>query len=227
MSSPMKMPMTVSPAVSASLKTVGDAMVESHDPWWIIASAAVALHGADPGHVVDVDVLMSVPDARRILPSIGIELRHGSAHAAFRSSVFGTWNGTVLPVEFMAGFHRRSGEAWLPVLPVTRRPVEIHGVLVFVPERLELGNHACRVRPTQGHRACPQPGSPDLKIPDRRSLPAGKEKLVRSMLPTCWHTQVMRSSMPLRADRPSGRSRSVWMPTRSSPPLAAPAMTIP
>lgn len=48
--------MTVTPALSASLSAIGSVMAEAHDPWWIIASAAVALHGADPGHVSDVDV---------------------------------------------------------------------------------------------------------------------------------------------------------------------------
>ena len=130
--------MTVTPALSASLSAIGSVMAEAHDPWWIIASAAVALHGADPGHVSDVDVLLSVADARRILPAIGIEPRPKSAHAAFRSSIFGTWTGTTLPVEFMADFHRRSGEEWLPVQLATRLSVEVEGVVVFIPERAEL-----------------------------------------------------------------------------------------
>ncbi len=114
-------------------------MVEARDPWWIIASAAVALHGADPGHVADVDVLLSVTDAQRILPPIGIQLREGSAHAAFRSTIFGTWTGTTpLPVEFMADFHHQSGKTWLPVLPATRQRVEVAGVVVFVPEKADL-----------------------------------------------------------------------------------------
>lgn len=114
-------------------------MIKARDPWWVIASAAVALHGVDPGHVADVDVLLSVADARRILPTIGIQLRKGVAHPAFRSSIFGTWTGaTPLPVEFMADFHRRSGEAWLPVQPATRQRIEVDGVVVFLPERTEL-----------------------------------------------------------------------------------------
>lgn len=130
--------MATSPALSTSLNAIGNVMAEAHDPWWIIASAAVALHGADPGHVADVDVLLSVADAQRILPAIGIELRSGSPHAAFRSSIFGIWTGTALLVEFMADFHRRSGEAWLQVQPATRQPVEVEGVTVFVPDRTEL-----------------------------------------------------------------------------------------
>lgn len=130
--------MTVNPTLSATLNAIGNLMADAHDPWWIIGSAAVALLGADPGHVADVDVLLSVADARRILPAIGIELRSGSAHAAFRSSIFGIWTEPALPVEFMADFHRRSGEAWLPVLPATRQSIVIEGVGVFVPERMEL-----------------------------------------------------------------------------------------
>jgi hypothetical protein len=68
------------------------------------------------------------------LNAIGIELRPGSAHAAFRSSIFGTWTETTLSVEFMADFYRRLGEAWLPVRPATRQPIVVEGVAVFVPD---------------------------------------------------------------------------------------------
>lgn len=130
--------MTISPALSESLNAIGSIMHQAQDPWWIIASAAVALHGVDPGHVSDVDVLLSVPDARRVLPTIGIEVREGSAHAAFRSSIFGTWSGTALPVEFMADFHLLSGAEWLPVQPKTRQAVRVGSVVVFIPEKAEL-----------------------------------------------------------------------------------------
>ena len=131
--------MTVSLPLLASLDSVGNLMVEARDPWWIIASAAVALHGADPGHVADVDVLLSIADAQRILPTIGIQLLQGSAHAAFRSRIFGTWTGTTpLPVEFMADFHLYSGMAWVPVRPTTRQAVEVDGAMIFIPERAEL-----------------------------------------------------------------------------------------
>lgn len=113
-------------------------MTVSRDPWWVIASAAVALHGVDPGPVADVDVLLSVEDAQRVLPSIGVEVRQGSAHPDFRSSVFGTWTDSPLQVEFMAGFHHRSGPDWHRVEPATRLPIDVGGITVFVPERAEL-----------------------------------------------------------------------------------------
>jgi hypothetical protein len=130
--------MAISPALHVSLNAVGTIMAGAHDPWWIIGSAAVALHGADPGQVADVDALLSVANATRILPTIGIVLRTGSPDALFRSSIFGSWTGTALPVEFMADFHRWSGTEWLPVRPATRQPFQIDGVTVFVPERAEL-----------------------------------------------------------------------------------------
>lgn len=55
--------MMIGPPLLATLNAVGNIMVEARDAWWIIASAGVALHGADRGHVGDVDVLLSVDDA--------------------------------------------------------------------------------------------------------------------------------------------------------------------
>ena len=131
-------PLAIQEPLTASLHAVAAAMAVARDPWWVITSAAVALHGADPGPVADVDVLLSVEDAQRILPSIGVEVRQGSAHPDFRSSVFGTWIDPPLPVEFMAGFHHRSASDWHRVAPSTRQPIDIEGSTVFVPEKAEL-----------------------------------------------------------------------------------------
>lgn len=125
-------------ALIPSLQAVGAVMRAADDPWWVIASAAVALHGADPGQVSDIDILLSVDDAQRILPTIGVEVGPGAAHADFRSGLFGTWRGTALPVEFMADFHHRSGNAWVRVQPVTRQCIDIAGVVLYVPDRSEL-----------------------------------------------------------------------------------------
>ena len=130
--------MTISPSLSASLEAVAAILAPARDPWWIIASAAVALHGADPGDVADVDVLISANDARRILPTLGLKPRRGAAHASFRSGIFCPWRGTALPVEFMADFAYRSGGEWRPVLPATRQKIDGNGWSVFVPDRSEL-----------------------------------------------------------------------------------------
>lgn len=135
--------MAIDVPLAAALTAVGGLMTTSNDPWWIIGSAAVTLHGADPGRVADVDVLLSVSDAKRILPLIGLELRRESEHRDFNSRIFGTWTATSLPVEFMAGFYHRSGTDWLPVQPKTREPIELSGVNVFVPSRAELYEILC------------------------------------------------------------------------------------
>jgi hypothetical protein len=122
----------------ASLQAAGMVMHAALDPWWVIASAAVALHGADPGSVADIDILLSVDDAKRILPTIGVAPSPGSAHADFSSTIFGTWRGVALPVEFMADFCHRSGTGWVPVQPLTRQRIDVDGVALFVPDRAEL-----------------------------------------------------------------------------------------
>ena len=130
--------MTIDAALTASLCAVGTVMSDARDPWWIITGAAAALHGVETGHVADVDVLLSIPDARRILLVIGIAARPGAEHPDFRSSIFGTWTSPPRPVEFMAGFHRRSGDDWVPIQPTTRQPIRVDGVTVYIPGRAEL-----------------------------------------------------------------------------------------
>lgn len=124
--------------LTTALQAVGALMRAARDPWWVITSAAVALHGADAGPVGDIDVLLSVDDAKCILPTLGVEPAAGAAHRDFRSGLFGTWHGTVLPVEFMADFAYRSPTGWMPVEPVTRQRIDIAGTTLFVPDRAEL-----------------------------------------------------------------------------------------
>ncbi len=130
--------MSIDPSLAASLKAIGALMNAAVDPWWIITSAAVALHGADAGRVADVDVMLSVRDAASLLPTIGVGCRSGSGHADFRSAIFGTWTVPPLPVEFMADFRHRVGTDWLPVELITRERMELEGEIVFVPGRAEL-----------------------------------------------------------------------------------------
>lgn len=118
--------------LAAALDRVAAAMADARDPWWIIGSAAVALHGAQ-AEVADVDLLTSVRDAEALLA------RHGGATRPapsdlFRSRVFGRIAGPSLPIEVMAGFEVRTPEGWRSVSPRTRLAV----AGVFVPDRAEL-----------------------------------------------------------------------------------------
>lgn len=130
--------MQLSPELERSLVDVGTWMRRANDPWWVIASAAAALHGASPIIVRDVDVLLSVDDARRLLPDLGITPGPGKADGVFRSSLFGRWHAPPLDVEFMAGLHLRDGAGWREVKLETRQSIMIANVAVFVPSRAEL-----------------------------------------------------------------------------------------
>lgn len=108
-----------------------------HD-WWIIASAAVALHGIDPGRIGDVDVLLDRRDAGPVFTALGLACEEGQRTGRFRSELFGTWRGSVLAVELMAGFLVNEESEWHEVWPRTRLAVPMGDHTLFVPDRAEL-----------------------------------------------------------------------------------------
>lgn len=117
---------------------VADLATPAADPWWIIASAAVALHGAPVEDVRDVDLLMSEDGARRTLIRAGAEPRGGRATSRFRSAVFGTWLGAPLPVEIFGGFEFAGPDGWTRIRPESREPVAVGGKVLFVPSAADL-----------------------------------------------------------------------------------------
>lgn len=127
----------MAPALRATLAMVADALAGVREPWWIIGSAAVALHGADVT-VGDVDVLLGEDDARAVLPVLGLGAAAGEGTALFRSAVFARWTVPPLTVEFMAGFEFRADDGWRVVQPVTRERVMMGDHALFVPGRAEL-----------------------------------------------------------------------------------------
>ncbi len=121
-----------------TLLVTADAMRDAQDPWWVISSAAVALHGVAPIEVGDVDLLVSVGDARRVMDRLRVVPIEDGASAMFRSTLFGRWETPPLVVEIMAGFHVATGAGWTDVLPRTRVPIFVDGRVVYVPDREEL-----------------------------------------------------------------------------------------
>ncbi len=121
-----------------TLVMTADALAGAQDPWWVVSSAAVALHGVAPIEVGDVDVLMSVADAQRAMDRLGVVPIEDGASAMFRSTLFGRWELPPLLVEIMAGFHVAKGAEWTEVLPQTRVPVLVEGCVVYVPDQAEL-----------------------------------------------------------------------------------------
>lgn len=130
--------MNLAEPLRESLLEVAELCAPAADSWWIISSAAVALHGGAVDQVRDVDVLMSVRDAKEMLGRAGCPHRPGQGTSLFRSEVFGIWSAPPLPVEIFGGFEFAGAEGWTPVIPKTRHRVELDGRALFVPAVAEL-----------------------------------------------------------------------------------------
>ena len=126
------------PDLRQTLVMLADALRGARDPWWIISSAAVALHGVAPIVVGDVDVLTSVGDTQRLMEELGIVPIEDGASSVFRSTLFARWETPPLVVEIMAGFHVATNGGWTEVSPRTRVPILVDGCTVYVPDRVEL-----------------------------------------------------------------------------------------
>ena len=124
-------------ALAETLLATARVLTAAKAPWWVIGSAAVALHGAAVA-VGDVDVLLAEDDARRLLPRIGLHPSPGQSDGRFRSSLFARWNAPALAVELMSGLHVAGPNGWTPVNLLTRVPVALGDATLFVPDRAEL-----------------------------------------------------------------------------------------
>ncbi len=125
-------------ALTETLGMLAQAAARAAEPWWIIGSTAVALHGGAVARVKDVDLMMSPGDAEEFLRRVGVQPRRGSGDERFRSAVFGVWTQPPLAVEAFGGFELLSGGAWRPVALSTRQAVTVGGAQLFVPSRDEL-----------------------------------------------------------------------------------------
>lgn len=121
-----------------TLREVARAMADAKGDWWIIGSAAAALHGAGPIVVKDVDVLLGLDDARRVLARLGLPASPGLPDGKFHSALFATWRDNPLDVEFMADLKLCHDGKWLPVSLRTRQAFGIAGEVLHAPDREEL-----------------------------------------------------------------------------------------
>jgi hypothetical protein len=124
-----------------TLLIVAETMRDARDPWWVIASAAMALHGVTPIEVADVDVLASVRDAARVLATLRLPTPPASGTDRFRSTIFARLDIAPVPIELMAGFHVRDGATWRPILPETRILITLGDTALPVPSVAELIAH--------------------------------------------------------------------------------------
>jgi hypothetical protein len=124
--------------LAAALAQVAEAAAGARDRWWIIGSAAAALHGADVGDLRDIDLLMSRSDASRLLRSLGLAPAPGAPSDRFRSAAFGRFRAGGLEVEVMGGLRLADGSGWRPIRLRGRESVAVAGSFVHLPPRREL-----------------------------------------------------------------------------------------
>ncbi len=128
----------LSQPLKTTLEEVTVYLDQTHDPWWILGSAAVALKGYDPGEVRDIDVLVSLSDAARLMQHWGSLDEVDGGTANYRSQHFLKPALGPVPVEIMAGYEICEKGRWLSVWPMTRDAIKIGSTTLFVPGDEEL-----------------------------------------------------------------------------------------
>lgn len=125
------------PALAASLDAVAAAAPHLEDDWWLFGSAGMLLLGVQGLDPPDVDLLVSLRDAQRLVALWGAEVVPGGG-PLFRSTLFAkaaVQDGR--PIEIMAGLQVREGAAWGEVLPRTRQAHGWNGGRLFTPSAAE------------------------------------------------------------------------------------------
>lgn len=126
------------PALTGALTRVAELMADARGSWWVIGSAAVALHGAPVTVTRDVDVLADPGDMAMLAAKTGTAAMSGVADERFRSAQMLTLDGP-LAIELFADFDVRGGNGtWRRLGPVTRVMVDHDGMMLPVPEKTEL-----------------------------------------------------------------------------------------
>ena len=112
-----------------ALAELGKAMRRAEDPWWLIGSAAMALHGADVS-VADIDLMVSVDDADRLF---GGCVGRGRQSDLFRPERHGAWMASGMVVDVMARLEVRSNDRWVAVAPPAREALRLGDIDLFTP----------------------------------------------------------------------------------------------
>lgn len=130
--------MRLSPDLAKTLSMVAQAAINAADDWWVIGSAAVALHGGNIPSVKDVDVMMSTRDAEAFLDRVDGQRGTAEPSDRFHSAVFGVWNKPPIPVEAFGGFRLANDGRWRELRFTTREAVKAGEATIFVPSAAEL-----------------------------------------------------------------------------------------
>ena len=122
----------------SALRDVSGALAPARDPWWVIGSAAVALHGADAGEVGDVDVIVSLSDFDRLEASGLIKPIEKRARDHFNSEKFGRGSVGGYEVEYFANLRVFANGEWHLVEFDEAEFVDFQGTEIRIPTRADL-----------------------------------------------------------------------------------------
>jgi hypothetical protein len=125
------------PELEAALAGLAAELAACGEPWWLIGSAAMAVHGAAV-EVRDIDLLMSETDAEALLAGRGLAAVPGTPGELFSSAIFASWVAPPFAIELFAGFCLRHGAGWQPLTPTTREAHRVGNTTIFVPSVAEL-----------------------------------------------------------------------------------------
>lgn len=135
-----------------TLKNVSRFLVATEDPWWIVGSAGIALCGFDPETIRDIDVVISLEDARRLMSRHKLSNAADGGNHLFRSKVILRPDLGLVPVEIMSHYDINNAGTWTRLTPRTREIVELDGTTLFVPEldeQIEILNQLGRKKDLQ------------------------------------------------------------------------------
>lgn len=130
--------MTIAGNLAATLAGLDIVTRHCRDEYWIISSAAVALHIGRDVDAADVDLLISAADGEILMRQFGLINQANGRHALFRSALLLRYDGLALPVEIMADLSVRGKRGWRRILPKSRERIVVDGGAFFVPDRNEL-----------------------------------------------------------------------------------------
>ena len=118
-----------------SLARLAALLRDAEQPWWIFGSAAVAVHGGEPGEIRDIDVVLDHNDAERCMRRLKLPNLARSGDPLFRSDLFARWTEPPVDIELMAGLQVMRDGHWRRLSIHSR---ETAGDGLFVPSRQEL-----------------------------------------------------------------------------------------
>lgn len=121
-----------------ALRHASQLLQNAQDDWWIIGSAAIALHGVDVGPVNDIDILVSLRDAQALRKATGATNQASTGSNRFRSEVFLRLAFGGIPLEIMAGFAANYQGRWQAIQPASRQTFKLGNACVYAPTLPEL-----------------------------------------------------------------------------------------